>query len=105
VALSSSAEPQGRSVEAAFLEVRTWVDERLRRKGLSAGQVFQTRQEAGAVTLAHIEQLKADIAALIEIEGRKSFWSGLLINAVFFVLGLVSGVFLDLLKVIGGWKF
>jgi hypothetical protein len=83
--------PEGKTLEETFRELRTWVDERLIAKGLLSRAPVQTRQEASTVTIAHIEQLKADIATLIKLEGRRNFWSGIAVNAVFFILGLLAG--------------
>jgi hypothetical protein len=82
---------EGKTLEETFRELRTWVDERLIAKGLLSRAPVQTRQEASTVTIAHIEQLKADIATLIKLEGRRNFWSGIAVNAVFFILGLLAG--------------
>ena len=43
------------------------------------------------VTVADLTQLRDDLAAILRSEGRKSIWSGIAINAAFFVLGLVVG--------------
>lgn len=82
----------------AFHELRAWTDERLAAKGLLPRVPQRTRQETSAITIAHIEQLKEDIAKLIKLEGRRSFWSGFAVNAFFFVLGLVAGSTFDFVK-------
>jgi hypothetical protein len=83
---------ENQTPDAAFRELRAWVDERLRVKGLLASGVpMQTRQEESAVTVEHIERLKADIEKLIKIEGRRNLWSGIAVSTVFFLLGLLAG--------------
>ncbi len=95
------------TLDQAFHELRSWVEERLAAKGASRrpGRLPQTRSEVSAVTAADIEQLKADIAVLIRLEGRRSFWSGFGLNALFFVLGLVAAVVIDAMKAGGLWPF
>lgn len=94
MALANNPQTENKTPEEAFRELRVWVDERLRAKGLlddAAARMQRTRQEVQAVTLGHIEQLKADIEALIKLEGRRGFWAQVGISAVFFVLGVLAG--------------
>jgi hypothetical protein len=95
------------TLEQSFRELRSWVDDRLAAKGLSQrlSRLPQTRGEASAVTAADIGQLKTDLAELIRLEGRRSFWSGFAVNALFFVLGLGAGTVIDAIKVGRLWPF
>jgi len=46
-----------------------------------------------ATITAHIESLaslRKDIEAMIQTEGKRSFWSGVWVNAAFFVLGIAT---------------
>jgi hypothetical protein len=63
------------------------------------------RGEAPRVVTANVDQLIADIETLIRIEGRRNFWSGLAINAVFFILGLAGGIIVDIAKQSSVWPF
>ena len=92
-------------LEQSFRELREWVDARMIAKGLQRYSLPQTRGEAPAITRTDIDKLKADIATLIQLEGRRSFWSGLVINAVFFILGLVGGIAVDFVKSGLKWPF
>lgn len=91
--------------DQTFLGLRPWVDERLIAKGLQPSSPPKMRGEAPVVTIADVERLKADIATLIQIEGRRSFRSGLVVNAVFLVLGLLGGVVVEVVKNGRGWPF
>jgi len=52
------------------------------------------------VSSVELRQLRDDIRLLIGNEGRKSFWTGLVVNALFFVAGiLASAVPLSLAEV------
>jgi hypothetical protein len=95
------------TLEQSFRELRSWIDDRLAAKGLPQrlSRLPQTRGEASAVTGADIGQLKADIAELIRLEGRRSFWSGFAVNGLFFVLGLGAGAMIDAVKAGGWWPF
>jgi hypothetical protein len=94
-------------LDHTFRELRTWVDERLAAKGLSQTwqRIPQTRGQVPAVTPSDIEQLKADIAELIRLEGRRSFWAGFAINALFFILGLAVMPLFSAIKSAGLWPF
>ncbi len=89
---------EDKTPEEAFRDLRAWADERLRMKGLlRGGAPGLARQEAAAaVTAEHIAQLKADIEALVKLEGVRGFWAQVGISTVFFVLGLAAGVVLPL---------
>jgi len=84
-------ELNGKTTERSFRELRAWVDQRLIEKGVKK-TLPQTRGDDDPVTAKDIELLKKDIAMLMEIEGRRSFWSGLIMNTVFFVLGVIAGI-------------
>lgn len=91
MSLAPSPQTDNKTAEEAFLDLRAWADERLRAKGLLAGAPAQMRHDASIITLKHIEQLKADIEALIKLEGRRNFWAQVGISAAFFALGLLAG--------------
>ena len=88
------------ALEQSFRELRSWVDDRLAQR---LSRRPQTRGEVSAVTAADIGQLKADLAELIRLEGRRSFWSGFAVNGLFFVLGLGAGAVIDAVK--ADWPF
>jgi hypothetical protein len=90
----SSLTSKEKSLEETFYELRSWVNERLKAKGVLPPSLPQTRGEPSGITVADLDRLKEDIAALIKLEGRRSFWSGFGVNALFFVLGLVAGLFI-----------
>ncbi len=100
---ASDQQPENKQLDRTFLELRPWVDQRLVAKGLQPSSPPKTRGEAQSMSIADVEGLKADIATLIRIEGRRSFWSGLAVNATFFVLGLIGGVVVDIVKNASGW--
>ena len=95
------------TLEQSFRELRSWVDDRLAAKGLAQrlSRPPQIRGEVSAITAAEISQLKADLAELIRLEGRRSFWSGFAVNALFFFLGLGGGAVIDAVKARGWWPF
>lgn len=79
---------------ASFASMRAWVNTRLAAKGLPAAPVtaeVDNALEGAGATPEDIEKLKVDIATLITLEGRRSFWSGVAVNALFFGLGLLAG--------------
>ncbi len=103
---SSKVEAENQHLIETFRELRSWVDERLMAKGLQLNSLPQMRgDEIPVVTRADIERLKADLATLIQVEGQRNFWSGFSVNAFFFVLGLIGGIAIDLLKASGLWPF
>lgn len=74
-----------------FRIIRESVNKRLMAQGLPAARVPDANALEGAgVTQEDIDRLKADLAQLIQLEGRRSFWSGVWVNAIFFVLGLIT---------------
>jgi len=76
-------------LEQSFRELREWVDARMIAKGLQRYFLPQTRGEAPAITQSDIDKLKADIATLIQLEGRRSFW-GLWVGLLSISLSLAS---------------
>lgn len=102
---TSNLHADDEQLKQSFHELRAWVDARMSAKGLERYSLPQTRGEAQAITLSDIDQLKEDIALLIQLEGRRSFWSGLIINAVFFVLGLLAGSAVEFVKTGFKWPF
>lgn len=74
-----------------FRDVREQVNQRLIANGLAARRVPDSSSLEGAgVTQEDIDQLKADLSRLIQLEGKRGFWAGVFVNAIFFVLGLAT---------------
>ena len=88
---------------AAFSTLQHWVRELKAKRGLATPDLPATRGRQDVLSVADINQLKADLSELIQSEGRKSFWFGLITNSVFFALGLVTSQTFDLIGRIWNW--
>jgi hypothetical protein len=103
---ASSPTDNSQNLIDTFRELRAWTDDQLATKGLLPQLPSRIRVgEASVITAADIARLKEDIALLIKLEGKRSFRSGVIVNTVFFILGLVGGVVLNALRTASWWPF
>ncbi len=101
--IASESPQKDRQAVEAFNELRSIVGEQMLLKGLSSGFLDRRRGEAEAITTAHIDKLKSDLILLFATENKRNVKWGILTNSVFFILGIVAGILIDIAKSKGYW--